>query len=118
MHNLEADGLSRALANASTALDAVALINLSSTISNSDGTDRASTDAALAADAFLFVNLSSHFFLLVNGCRGSFKRNSILQTGKLVFIEKLFYHLGITYNITALTVISSFIFILLQNFRK
>ena len=75
MNNSEADGLGRALTNAGAALDAVALINLGSTISNSDGTNGASTDAALAADAFLFVNLSSHFFLLVNGCRGS-KSNS------------------------------------------
>ena len=67
MNNLEADGLGRALANAGSALDAVALINLGSAISNSDSTDGASANAALASDAFLFVNFSSHFFLLVNG---------------------------------------------------
>ena len=67
MNNLEADGLGRALANAGSALDAVALINLGSAISNSDSTDGASSNAALASDAFLFVNFSSHFFLLVNG---------------------------------------------------
>ena len=62
MNNLETDGLGRALANAGSALDAVALINLGSAISDSDSTDGASADAALAADAFLFINFCSHFF--------------------------------------------------------
>lgn len=60
-NGLEGDSLGRALANAGTALDAVCLIDLGSTVSNGDSTHGAGTDAALATDALLFVNFSSHF---------------------------------------------------------
>jgi hypothetical protein len=67
MNNLEADGLGRALANASTALDAVCLIDLGNAVSNGNSTHGASSNAALATDALLFVNFSSHFFSPCNG---------------------------------------------------